>query len=174
MPHPSENFPAEPLGDFIPNLPAKHPALLAHTHRLLESYRHWLGKPLLVLPEMATDSQTVSAVFFAPFVLVSGGTEPDQILNYANRRALDLWEYSWDEMTRTPSRLTAEPMHREARARFLEEVRTNGFIENYEGIRISKSGRRFRIEQATVWNLLDDAGHYAGQAAMFEKFSPLP
>ena len=43
----------------------------------------------------------------------------------------------------------------------------NGFIDDYAGIRISKTGRRFRIAQATVWNLLDERGIYSGQAAMF-------
>ena len=36
------------------------------------------------------------------------------------------------------------------------------------GVRIAKSGRRFRIAQAIVWNLLDEHGARCGQAAMFE------
>src|SRR3990172_8531438 len=42
-----------------------------------------------------------------------------------------------------------------------------GFIETYRGVRISRSGRRFLIEQATVWNILDANGRSAGQAATF-------
>ena len=34
------------------------------------------------------------------------------MLNYGNRAALTLWEMSWEELTRTPSRLTAEPVAR--------------------------------------------------------------
>jgi hypothetical protein len=74
---------------------------------------------------------------------------------------------SWDEITRTPSRLTAEAPNREERARLLAEVTANGFIENYSGVRISKNGRRFRIVQAKVWNLLDTQGKPYGQAAVF-------
>ena len=106
-------------------------------------------------------------VFHAPFVLVAHGTEADPVLNYGNAAALELWAMSWDEFTRTPSRLTAEAPNREERARLLNAVTTLGFIDDYSGIRISKTGRRFRIAQATVWNLLDERGAYAGQAAMF-------
>ena len=41
---------------------------------------------------------------------------------------------------RTPSRLTAEPVAREERARLLDEVTRNGFIANYAGVRISSRG----------------------------------
>jgi hypothetical protein len=61
-------------------------------------------------------------------------------LNYGNQAALALWEMSWDEFTRTPSRLTAEMPNREERTRLLEIVSHNGFIENYSGVRISKTG----------------------------------
>ncbi len=106
-------------------------------------------------------------IFHAPFVLVSHGTEPDPVLNYGNQAALDLWEMSWAELTRTPSRLTAEAPNREERARLLAAVTARGFIDDYSGIRISKTGRRFRIAQATVWNLLSESGLPCGQAAMF-------
>ncbi|HEU5396212.1 MAG TPA: MEKHLA domain-containing protein [Verrucomicrobiae bacterium] len=34
-------------------------------------------------------------------------------------------------------------------------------------MRISRSGRRFRILQATVWNLVSETGEPQGQAALF-------
>ena len=74
---------------------------------------------------------------------------------------------SWDELRKTPGRLTAEADEQSKRDQFLSEVRKNGFVKNYEGIRISKTGKRFYIKNVTVWNLLDDAGTYQGQAAMF-------
>jgi len=49
-----------------------------------------------------------------------------------------------------------------------------GPVDDYSGIRISQSGRRFRIEQAIVWNLIDAAGHLCGQAATFDTWTPLP
>jgi hypothetical protein len=102
--------------------------------------------------------------------LVSRGTEPDPVLNYGNEAALKLWEMSWDELTRTPSRLTAEVPERDERARLLAAVTSNGFIDDYSGIRISKSGRRFRIARATVWNLITERGEACGQAATFDQW----
>ena len=53
--------------------------------------------------------------------------EADPVLNYGNRAALALWEMSWEELTRTPSRLTAEAPNREERAKLLEAVTQRGF-----------------------------------------------
>jgi hypothetical protein len=99
--------------------------------------------------------------------LVSHGTEADPVLNYGNQTALALWEMSRDELARTPSRLTAEAPNREERARLLDAVTQRGFIDDYSGVRVSKTGRRFKISRATVWNLLNEQGKPCGQAAMF-------
>jgi hypothetical protein len=80
----------------------------------------------------------------------------------------------WDTFVQTPSRLTAEPMHRDERARLLERTRRDGYVDDYAGIRVSKSGRRFQIEQAIVWNLIDDVGNHRGQAATFDAWTLLP
>ncbi|HKX12111.1 MAG TPA: MEKHLA domain-containing protein [bacterium] len=136
-----------------------------HVLCLLRSYHHWLGKDLI-----QPGKDPVAALDAASFPVLSHGTEVDPVLNYGNQAALQLWEMDWKEFTRTPSRLTAEPPIREDRARLLAEVAEKGFIENYSGIRISKSGRRFRVSGGTVWNLLDDAGLPAGQAATFDSW----
>ena len=141
---------------------------LAHAATLARSFRHWLGRELL--PDVSGPQAFAEALFHAPFVLVSHGTQADPVLNYGNRAALALWEMSWEELTRTPSRLTAEPVAREERAELLAQVTQHGHIANYAGVRIAKSGRRFRIAQAVVWNLRDEAGAHGGQAAMFERW----
>lgn len=144
----------------------KHRAFLQrHTALLLDSHRRITGRELL--GRSGDAAEDAGRLFAAPFVVVSGGTEGDQILNYGNAAALQLWEMDWDTLVRTPSRLTAEPMHRAERAAFLARVREHGFVDDYSGIRISKNGRRFRIRQATVWNLVDSTGAFAGQAATF-------
>ena len=97
----------------------------------------------------------------------------DPILNYGNRQALDLWEGTWDEFTTTPSRLNAEPVNQAERSRMLDQVATHGFIADYQGIRISRTGRRFLVQQATVWNILDNHGTIQGQAATFSRWEPL-
>jgi hypothetical protein len=147
---------------------AKRSAL---SQRLLDSYRHWLGTELI--PREGTAQQQAAALFAAPFVVVSHGTEPDPILNYANQWALDLWEMDLATFLQTPSRMTAEPMHRDERARLLERTARDGFVDDYRGIRVSRTGRRFLIERATVWNLLDEQGNYAGQAATLSSWHEL-
>jgi hypothetical protein len=120
-----------------------------------------------LLPGLFNPPGLAKNIFTAPFVLVSHGTETDPVLNYGNAAALALWEMPWEELTRTPSRLTAEAPNREERARLLAAVTEHGFIDDYSGIRISKTGRRFRIARATVWNLLTEDHQLCGQAAMF-------
>ena len=73
-----------------------------------------------------------------------------------------------------PSRLTAEAPDRIERARLLAEVAARGSIDDYSGVRISRTGQRFRIEQATVWNLTDETGQRCGQAATFQKVRRWP
>ncbi|TAJ98226.1 MAG: MEKHLA domain-containing protein [Candidatus Manganitrophaceae bacterium] len=141
------------------------------TERLLRSFTHWTGRELLAPAD--SFSRLAERLFHAPFVVVSHGTEPDPILNYGNQTALALWETPWETFTQTPSRLTAEPVSREERARLLEEVTRKGFIDHYRGIRISRTGRRFFIEQAVVWNLLDEENRYCGQAATFFRWNYL-
>jgi hypothetical protein len=105
--------------------------------------------------------------------VVAHGTGPDPLLTYANAAALKLWEMDPDTLIRTPSRLTAEPVHRDERARLLERTSRDGFVDDYSGVRISKTGRRFMIERAIVWNLDDESGTVLGQAATFDRWTPL-
>jgi hypothetical protein len=146
----------------------QNPSIVAHAQMLSRSLKHWTGRELLPgFPAGGSPDEFAEKLFNAPFVQVSHGIEADPVLNYGNATALQLWEMTWEELTRTPSRLTAEAPNREERARLLAAVTANGFIDDYSGIRISKTGRRFRIAQATVWNLIDERGGYRGQAAMF-------
>ena len=142
--------------------------VVAQTECLARSLKHWTGRELL--PGVSPSAELAQKIFEAPFVVVSHGTEADPVLNYGNAAALALWEMSWAELTRTPSRLTAEAPNREERARLLATVTQHGFIDDYSGVRISKSGRRFRISRATVWNLLTAEGKPCGQAAMFSEW----
>lgn len=114
-----------------------------------------------------------TAMWTAPRVILAHGTEADPVFFYGNRMALDLFETTAADLIRMPSRYSAEPMERGERARFLGDVAARNFIADYSGIRISRSGQRFRIAQATVWNLLDADGAIRGQAACFDRWEML-
>jgi hypothetical protein len=141
---------------------------IAHTTCLARSLKRWTGRELL--SGVSNPIEVSQKIFEAPFVLVSHDTEADPVLNYGNAAALALWEMSWGEFTRTPSRLTAEAPNRKEQARLLEVVTQQGFIDDYSGVRISKTGKRFQIFRATVWNLISESGEPCGQAAMFYKW----
>jgi len=136
-----------------------------HAALLVESFRRVTGRNLLA-GSLSTAEQA-RQLFEAPFVVASHGTETDPVFNYANRGALALFEMSWDEFTAMPSRLSAESLVQEERARLLARVAASGFIDDYRGVRISRTGKRFLIERATVWNVADAKGVYRGQAVMF-------
>ncbi|MBP9733402.1 MAG: MEKHLA domain-containing protein [Candidatus Omnitrophica bacterium] len=135
---------------------------------MMESYRRVLGEDLFAGIDLTADpTSAAKALFEAPFVLASSDAAPDPILTYGNRRALELWELDWPSLTSLPGRHTAEAPERDERERFLSEVRANGFVRNYSGIRVTRTGRRFRIRNAVVWNLTNANGRFAGQAARF-------
>ncbi len=106
----------------------------------------------------------------APFCVLAHNADADPRFVYANRTAQQCFEYTWVEMTALRSRLSAEHPNREERDRLLESVRAQGFASGYRGLRIAKSGRRFWIENVTVWNLVDRAGMYHGQAATYHQW----
>jgi len=150
------------------SLPVDDPLLIKHIERLLQSYLRWTGRNLI--PPASSPHERAKALFDQPFVVLSHGTQADPILNYGNQAAFDLWELTWEEFTKMPSRLTAEPVNREDRERLLEQVRRNGFIDTYSGVRITASGRRFLIQRGTVWNIVDEKDNYVGQAATFSEW----
>lgn len=132
-----------------------------------ESYQRLVGHPL-------PDAHTPEALWEAPRVIVAHGTQADPLFFYGNRLALELFDTDFATFTRMPSRLSAEPLLREERARLLQRVSAHGYINDYSGVRISATGRRFRIEQAVVWNLIDAGQVCHGQAATFDRWIPLP
>lgn len=143
-------------------------AKIIWVQRLLDSFLRWTGRDLI--ERNGTVEEQAERLFAAPFVVVSHDTEPDPILNYGNRIALELWDMDWDAFSRTPSRLTAESENQAERERMLTQAATQGFIDDYRGVRISRTGRRFLVENALVWNVVDDAGKKIGQAATFARW----
>jgi hypothetical protein len=145
--------------------------LAEHAGRLIRSYRRWTGRDLV--DAGLSPFEQARALYEARFVAASHGTEADPVFNYANRAALALFETSWANFTSMASRLSAEPVARAERAQLLARVNQHGFIDDYSGIRISASGRRFRIRRATVWNVVDAHGAPAGQAVTFRDWEYL-
>ena len=152
--------------------PWMNATIVEWTQQLLDSHRHWIGRELI---ERHGDHEfQARALFHSSMVVVSHGTEADPLLNYGNQAALDLWELTWEQLLNMPSRLTAEPVNRAEREWLLEQARRRGFIDTYRGVRISGTGRRFLVENALIWNVLDAGQQPIGQAATFSQWTRLP
>jgi PAS domain-containing protein len=139
---------------------------------LAGSYARILGRPLV--PEPLRGPAAARWLYEdAPFAVLAHNTDADPRFIYGNKAAQQRFEYSWDEITRLPSRLSAEAPNREERQRFLERVQRAGYEEGYRGVRITKSGKRFMIEQATLWQLRDEDGVLHGQAVVIPRTADL-
>ena len=73
-----------------------------------------------------------------------------------------------------PSRESVEPAELaalEEREEMLKKVARKGFIENFRGIRISSTGKRFLIEDVIVWNVIGIDSQHCAQAATYPSWS---
>lgn len=156
---------------------------LNHALLLSDSYRRWTGDELVekqALSALAEESQEVinsdapvdlnqllNGLNRAQFALVSHGTEPNPVFNYGNLQALKLFAMDIESFIQLPSKQSAEVDHQNERASLFERVAEEGFITDYQGVRISSTGKRFYIKQAVVWTVVDDLGREYGHAAKF-------
>jgi hypothetical protein len=138
---------------------------------ILASHCRAWGKPLVAgSGAHCCRRQAAQELFSAATVVLAHDGSEDPRLIYANRAALTLWRRRWSEMVGMPSRLTAEPVERQARSAVLAWALRSEAIGGYGGIRIDSCGRRFRIEGARLWTLRDGSGHACGQAAAFSSW----
>ncbi len=151
------DIPAEPVPDRL-----RAPDAASAITAIAASYERLLGKPLV-----DPGADNAQALWSAPRVILAHGSQPDPVFYFGNRAALICFETDLDSLLAMPSRLSAEAPLRDERQALLDRVAEHGFIDDYSGVRISAKGRRFRIEQAVVWTVSDEAGERIGQAAMF-------
>lgn len=153
------------------NIPSIENNFLApHAQLMDSSFKKLLGYSLI----NSTAELLAQDLFKAPFALLSHNNDPEPLLNYANLTALKLFELNWQQLIMLPSKYSAETINQLERKRLLDQVSVAGFINNYSGVRISSTGKRFLIQRAIVWNLNDSKGVYQGQAACFSNWDFLP
>ena len=156
-------------------LPWEIESVIQHSQRLLNSFQHYLGRPLL--PELGDEpleshnaKSQAQQLFEAPIIIVSHGTQADPIFNYGNAKALDLWALSWADFTRLPSRQSAQAPEQPERAEMLAQAKAQGYFEGYVGDRATSHGQRFRMEDGIIWSVVDATGNNCGQAATFSRY----
>lgn len=145
---------------------------------MLASYALWTRRELLAdlgIGRVTGDIRAIARIVAdLPCVVVSHGPGPDPVFVYANRCALALWELDWDAFMRLPSRRSADPGHVAERSRWLATAAAQGYVTGCHGERVSSSGRRFIIEDVTIWNVIDEAGAACGQAAAYRTWRYCP
>lgn len=147
----------------------------SHAELLVSSFHSLLGREML--PSLSKTKNVPNGAGLADLLLhaeaaiLSHDTQADPVFTYGNNRALQLFEISRNELLKLPSRKSAELMERGERLRMLNSVNDKGYIDDYKGVRVSATGRRFWIENAVVWKLIDQNGVCRGQAAMFDHWT---
>ena len=135
---------------------------------LLQSHQRAFGRPLIADAQPGRSRRLQCQELFAcGFPVLAHGTGNDPKLSYANAAALQLWETTWEELIGMPSRLTAPESERAERSSALGQAKRLDAVQNYRGLRISRQGRKFRINNAKIWTLWDAEERVCGQAACF-------
>lgn len=144
----------------------------AFLRRVLAAFTRATGRDLAA--EAGVDSAAPGQGFyFADFALLTHRGDADVMLNYGNALALKLWECDWADFTAMSSRETAPGEGRAAREAMMAQVAEKGFVSGYSGVRVSRSGRRFLIQDGIVWRLRDSDGAPFGVAAFIPRVSYL-
>ena len=139
------------------------------TALLLQSHQEVFHRPLLASngEEPSSLRLRCQELFACGFPVLAHTNAADPLLSYGNAAALQLWETHWAELIGMPSRLTAPPSERNERHQALGQAKQREAIEGYRGIRISRKGHRFMINNGRIWTLRDDENRPVGQAACF-------
>jgi hypothetical protein len=142
--------------------------IIAHSELIINTYSNLLCEELLPLTD-SSEENAYNLYHFKSVILSHDGTA-NPLFTYANASAQKLWEIDWNEFIGLPSKYSAEEDRREERQKLLDGAAKNGYIKNYNGIRISKSKKRFSIEDAILWNLTKGKLK-VGQAVVFDKWA---
>ena len=144
----------------------------AHVARLAEAHARVTGRDLIT--EMKLDPARLGqSAWEGDFALLSHRGDEQATLNYGNRFALELWQCDWPAFVAMPSAATAPQEDRAERSAMMAAVARHGFAGGYAGRRIGAKGRLFRIENGTIWRLIDARGEAFGVAATFRDFTRL-
>ena len=150
-----------------PWLKADQQALVA---QLLQSHQWAFQRPLMASARQQPLRLSCQELFACGFPVLAHDGGPEPKLTYANAAALGLWDAPWDDLVGLPSRLTAPTAEQAERSLALNKAQSEDAIEGYSGIRISRKGRRFMIQNARIWTLWDQQQHACGQAASFSNW----
>ena len=138
------------------------------SHFMNESFKRWTDQYLIDPHHQPEEFSRL--LYFAPFVVFAVSNHPDPRFSYANESSQKLFLYNWNEFTALPSTTPIEPSDFPQSQRMLDECSSQGFSKAFEGIRITSTGKRFKIGRTILWNIIDDSGRKIGKAVVFNKW----
>lgn len=141
----------------------------AYIRRVADSFARVTGSSLAEAAGLDGGVPGRSA-WFGDFALLTHRGDGQATLNYGNAFVLGLWECRWEEFAGLPSAATAPPQDHASRDAMMQAVARDKFVRGYSGRRVSRKGRLFRIENVTIWRLLDQTGGAFGVGAFFKSW----
>ena len=137
---------------------------------ILDSFRRCVGRELI--DRSGDAAEDARRLFDLPQAVLAHDTSPEPLLDWANRAAAAAFDATPDGLLGLPSSRTAPADATPDRRQLFETLARQGFVTGYSGVRASLTGRRFIIDDVTVFELFDTAGRPAGHAAMIGATRP--
>ncbi|KAL4422185.1 hypothetical protein ABPG77_006426 [Micractinium sp. CCAP 211/92] len=139
---------------------------------MIESHSRKTGRPMFA--EEVEIHEVAERVWNAPFAVLAHDIEEGQPNRfcYGNKKALELFECTWDELIGTESTQSAEgdAQVQGDREQALARAMEKGFIDDYSGWRKSFKGKRFQISRTTLFNVEAPSGEVLGQAVTIREW----
>ena len=140
------------------------PRFITRAREILESYRRRLGHDLF---ERSGDAaEDARRLFDLPLAVLAHDASPAPLLDWANLAAARAFDATPESLLGRPSADTAPTDAVSDRRALFEVLAGQGFVTGYSGVRISLTGRRFVIDDVTVFEVTGAAGRPAGHAAV--------
>ena len=146
------------------------PRFTTRAQEILDSYRRLLGRDLV--ERSGDEAEDARRLFDLHVAVLAHDTSPQPLLDWANQVAASAFDATPEALMGLPSSRTAPADAVADRGKLFETLAPRGFITGYSGVRVSLAGRRFIIDDVTVFALADAAGRPAGHAAVIGATRP--
>eukprot|EP00899_Mesostigma_viride_P014667 jgi/Mesvir1/23200/Mv22664-RA.1 len=139
--------PEEPAAQKPVANPYESPDVFMHSLLLLDSFHRATGATMFEsgAVELVDAARLVRD---APFACISAGVEEPPLVDYANVRTLDMFEAGWEQLPMPTAQLSAE------------------LFEGKAVSVTSPSGKKFKLDQVTAWDITNLDGKKLGRAVV--------
>ena len=147
------------------------PPFIARATEVLDSFRRLLGRDLV--DRSGDAAEDARRLFDLPLAVLAHDTAPRPLLDWANLAAARAFDATPAALLGRPSADTAPADAVGDREKLFETLDREGVVTGYWGVRVSLAGRRFVIDDVTVFKVTDALGRPAGHAAVIGNTGPV-